>query len=65
MTGFMDDCREQPGIMNNFRSVEVQRRFRRYSFMGQNPDEMPPPPPPQSFRDPDRDEESCGGHNPY
>jgi len=65
MSGFMDDCRANPGIMDSFRSIEVQNRFRQYSFMGQNPDTMPPPPPPPSYRDPARDdEESCGGHNP-
>jgi hypothetical protein len=62
MSGFMDDCRENPGIMDRFRSIEVQDRFRHYSFMGQNPDTMPP----SSFRDPDRDDdESCGGYNPH
>ena len=66
MSGFMDDCRANPGIMDRFRSVEVQDRFRHYTFMGHNPDAMPPPPPPPSFRDPDRDdEESCGGYNPH
>ena len=62
MACFMDDCRDNPGIMNNFRNAEVQNRFWQYSFMGQNPDQNPPPPPPSyNFGDAD---ESCGGHNP-
>ena len=62
MVGFIDDCCDNPGIINNFRNVEVQNRFRQYNFMGQNPYQNPPLQPPRyNFGDVD---ESCGGHNP-
>ena len=60
MTSVMDDCRQNPGIMENFRNVDIQNRFRRYQFMTQNPDINPPPPPPPPYNY----DESCDGHNP-
>lgn len=34
VTGFMDDCREQPGIMEHFRSENVKQRFSHHGFYG-------------------------------